>query len=59
MLTDRRCGSACEDFAYAVQQFKLGELIGATTAGAANNNRLAPISPGFVLSSPTVVRSTP
>src|SRR6185295_8308874 len=39
VLTDRRCGSACEDFAYAVQQFKLGELVGATTAGAANNNR--------------------
>ena len=50
VLTDRRCGSACEDFAYAVQQFKLGELIGATTAGAANNNRLAPIAPGFVIS---------
>ena len=50
VLIDRRCGSACEDFAYAVQQFRLGTLIGATTAGAANNNRLAPIAPGFVIS---------
>lgn len=50
VLIDKRCGSACEDFAYAVQQFRLGTLIGATTAGAANNNRLAPIAPGFVVS---------
>ena len=50
VLIDKRCGSACEDFAYAVQQFKLGELVGAATAGAANNNRLAPIPPGFVIS---------
>jgi hypothetical protein len=33
-----------------VQQFKLGELVGAKTAGAANNNDLLPIAPAFILS---------
>jgi len=50
VLTDRGSGSAAEEFAYHVQQFKLGELIGQTTAGAANNNDLVPITPGFMLS---------
>ncbi|WP_226467666.1 S41 family peptidase [Luteimonas panaciterrae] len=43
-------GSAAEAFAYDVQQFKLGELIGVKTAGAANNNKLLPVAPGFILS---------
>ncbi|WP_242108865.1 S41 family peptidase [Luteimonas aquatica] len=43
-------GSAAEAFAYDVQQFKLGELIGAKTSGAANNNKLLPIAPEFILS---------
>ena len=50
VLTDRGSGSAAEEFDYHVQQFKLGELIGQTTAGAANNNDLVPVAPGFMLS---------
>jgi hypothetical protein len=50
VLIDGGVASAAEEFAYHVQQFKLGELVGAPTAGAANNNRLAPIAPGFILS---------
>lgn len=50
VLIDGRVASAGEDFAYAVQQFRLGELIGEKTVGAANNNRLFAIDPGFVLS---------
>ncbi len=43
-------GSAAEAFAYDVQQFKLGELIGVKTGGAANNNKLLPVAPDFILS---------
>ena len=50
VLIDGGAASAAEEFAYHVQQFKLGELIGAKTAGGANNNRLVPIAPGFMLS---------
>lgn len=50
VLVDRGCFSACEEFAYHVQQFKLGELIGATTGGGANNNDLVPVGSGFLLS---------
>jgi len=50
VLIDGRTGSAAEAFAYDVQQFKLGTLIGAKTAGAANNNSFTPIAPGFMLS---------
>lgn len=50
VLTDHGVGSAAEEFASHVKLFKLGELIGATTAGAANNNDLLPIAPGFVFS---------
>jgi hypothetical protein len=50
VLIDQNVGSAAEAFAYDVQQFRLGTLIGATTAGAANNNRFSPIAPGFMLS---------
>jgi hypothetical protein len=50
VLIDHYVGSAAEAFAYDVQQFRLGTLIGATTAGAANNNRFSPIAPGFMLS---------
>jgi hypothetical protein len=50
VLIDGNAASAAEEFAYHVQQFKLGELIGAKTAGAANNNRFLPIAPGFMLS---------
>lgn len=50
VLIDGRTGSAAEAFAYDVQQFKVGDLVGATTAGAANNNKLVPIAPYFMLS---------
>ena len=50
VLISRQVGSAAEAFAYDVQQFRLGTLVGGTTAGAANNNEFAPIAPGFMLS---------
>lgn len=50
VLIDANVGSAGEDFAYSVQQFRLGQLVGETTAGGANNNRFVPIAPGFMLS---------
>jgi hypothetical protein len=49
-LIDGGTASAAEDFAYQVQQFKLGTLVGERTAGAANNNDLVPISDDLVLS---------
>jgi hypothetical protein len=50
VLIDGGVGSAAEAFAYDVQQFKLGELVGARTAGAAHINKFVPIAPGFMLS---------
>jgi hypothetical protein len=50
VLIDGDTGSAAEEFAYQVQNFKLGILVGATTAGAANNDTLAPIAPDLVFS---------
>ena len=50
VLIDGQTASAAEAFAYDVQQFHLGELIGAKTVGAANNNKLVPIAPDFILS---------
>ena len=50
VLIDNGTGSAAEAFAYDVRQFRLGTLVGATTAGAANNNGFYPIAPGFMLS---------
>ncbi len=50
VLIDGGVGSAAEAVAYNIQQFKLGELVGATTVGAANNNQLLPIAPNFILS---------
>jgi Peptidase family S41 len=52
VLIDGGTGSAAEAFAYDVQQFHLGELIGSRTAGAANNNQFTPITPAFMLSVP-------
>jgi hypothetical protein len=49
-LIDGGVGSAAEEFAYHIQQFKLGTLVGRTTAGAANNNQLYPVAPFFVAS---------
>lgn len=50
VLIDLSAASAAEAFAYDVQQFKLGELVGSKTVGAANNNSLLPIAPDFILS---------
>jgi hypothetical protein len=50
VLIDHHVGSGAEAFAYDVQQFHLGTLIGATTVGAANNNEFFPVAPGFMLS---------
>ncbi|ATB29257.1 hypothetical protein MEBOL_002706 [Melittangium boletus DSM 14713] len=50
VLIDQGAASAAESFAYDVQQFKLGKLVGASTAGAANTNEFVPIAPGFMLS---------
>lgn len=50
VLTDGGTASAAEEFAYHIQQFKLGTLVGETTAGAANNNHLFPVAPFFVAS---------
>jgi hypothetical protein len=50
VLIDGGVASAGEAFAYDVQQFKLGELVGAKTAGGANNNKLLPVAPYFMLS---------
>src|ERR1051325_9170065 len=49
-LIDDGTASAAEEFAYHVQQFKLGSLVGEKTMGAANNNQHFPIEPGFVVS---------
>src|SRR5205809_7270344 len=50
VLTSGGTGSAAEEFAYHVKMFKLGTLVGETTAGAANNDTIYPIAPGFVAS---------
>jgi hypothetical protein len=50
VLIDGGTGSGAEAVAYDLQQFKLGDLVGAKTAGAANNNKLLPIAPNFILS---------
>ena len=50
VLIDLSSASAAEAFAYDVQQFKLGELVGSKTVGAANNNTLLPVAPDFILS---------
>jgi hypothetical protein len=50
VLTSGGTGSAAEEFAYHVKMFKLGTLVGETTAGAANNDSIFPIPPGFAAS---------
>ncbi|HKQ97500.1 MAG TPA: S41 family peptidase, partial [Candidatus Polarisedimenticolia bacterium] len=49
-LIDEGTASAAEEFAYHVAQFKLGTLVGTTTAGAANNNSIFAVAPGFLVS---------
>lgn len=50
VLIDRHSRSAAEQVAASVAEFKLGELVGETTAGAANTSDDTPIAPGFRLS---------
>lgn len=50
VLIDGGTGSAAEEFVDHVRQFKLGTLVGRTTAGAANNDTLFPVAPGFIVS---------
>lgn len=49
-LIDRFVGSAAEAVSYDAKVRKTATLVGATTYGAANNNRKFPIAPQFVLS---------
>lgn len=50
VLTSRSTGSAAEEFAYHVANFRFGELVGQPTAGAAHRNGLFPAGQGFVAS---------
>ena len=50
VLVDSHTGSAAEAVTYALQQAKAATVVGATTYGAANNNRVFAIPPQFVLS---------
>lgn len=50
VLVDGGSASAAEAFAYDVQQFEIGEIVGTKTVGGANNNEFLPIAPVFVLS---------
>jgi hypothetical protein len=50
VLTSSRSGSASEEFAAHIRHFRLGTLVGKTTAGAGNPNSLFPVAHGFVVS---------
>ena len=50
VLISGSTGSAAEEFATHTRYFKLGTLVGTTTAGAANNNDVFPVAPYFVQS---------
>ena len=50
VLTSAGSASAAEEFAGHVAGFRLGETVGAATAGAAFRNELAAVAGGFVLS---------
>ncbi|HXC56819.1 MAG TPA: S41 family peptidase [Rhizomicrobium sp.] len=50
VLISGNTGSAAEEFATHTRYFKLGTLVGSTTAGAANNNDVFPIAPYFLQS---------
>jgi len=53
VLIGPRTFSAGEAFAQHVRNFRLGTLVGATTAGAAHTVELLPLADGYVLSLPT------
>jgi hypothetical protein len=50
VLTSRRSASAAEEFAGHVGGFKLGELVGETTAGGGFRNTFYPVAGGYVFS---------
>lgn len=50
VLIDSGTASAAEELASHIKLFKLGMLVGRTTAGAAHNNAAVPIAPGFIVS---------
>lgn len=50
VLIDGHSRSAAEMVAYTFQQYRLGELVGAKTEGAANVSDDFPVAPGFRLS---------
>ena len=50
VLTAPRSASASEEFASHIKNFKLGKLVGATTAGAGHRNALFGTPEGFVIS---------
>lgn len=52
-------GSASEEFASHIKHFRLGTLVGRTTAGAGNPNSLFPVAHGFVVSVSTGVAIHP
>jgi len=50
VLISGMTASAAEEFADHVKEFKLGTLVGRTTAGGANNNNIFPVAPAFLSS---------
>jgi hypothetical protein len=50
VLTSARSASAAEEFTGHVAGYKLGELIGATTAGAGFRNQFFPLPGGYLIS---------
>ena len=50
VLTSGQTASAAEEFAGHVGGFKIGELIGETTAGAGYRNEFFPVAGGYVIS---------
>ena len=50
LLTSGKSASAAEEFAAHIKNFKLGKLVGATTAGAGHRNALFGTPEGFVIS---------
>jgi hypothetical protein len=50
VLTGGRSASAAEEFVGHVNGFKLGELVGETTAGAGYRNEFFPVTGGYVIS---------
>jgi hypothetical protein len=50
VLTSNRSASAAEEFIGHINGFKLGELVGDTTAGAGYRNTFYPVAGGYVIS---------